>query len=96
MYIAMHPDNLEWFKRNCHTITPRSEGFNLAAPNLAGIPIKTFDHFPRRFVERTYVPPAPERFVEYGPEDEAWMKPLGLWGWFIEKDLGPWLSLVDC
>lgn len=55
---------------------------------LYGIGIQFNELIPERRIETKWQPPAAERFVEYDPADESWMRPLGL-GTLREVDSGP-------
>jgi hypothetical protein len=46
------------------------------------------DLIPERDMRDQWFPPAADKFVEYGPEDEHWMRPLGL-GTVEKIDMGP-------
>lgn len=55
---------------------------------LCGVPVRFSEHVPARSTRERWVPPEGSRFCEYGPEDESWMRPLGL-GTVVEDDTGP-------
>lgn len=55
---------------------------------LCGVPVRFSEHVPARSTRERWVPPAGDQFCEYGPEDEAWMRPLGL-GSVVIEDAGP-------
>ena len=68
-----------------------------SVPVSLGIPtIRFFDdnNLERRRIRRVWHPPHGSRFVEYGPEDEHWMRPLGL-GTIEEIDEGPLLYFMS-
>jgi hypothetical protein len=52
------------------------------------------DHLPIRKTRQDWHPPVDDRFCIYGPEDEGWMRPLGL-GRFETVDEGPLFYLID-
>lgn len=56
--------------------------------SLSAIPIYVSESIPERRVTERWIPPAGDKFVEYGPEDEHWMRPLGL-GMVEQIDAGP-------
>lgn len=55
--------------------------------SIGGIPLEYNSHMERRQVKETWHPPT-DRFVEYGQEDEAWMRFFGL-GRIECEDVGP-------
>lgn len=56
---------------------------------LAGsVSIQFSPYVPARSTNERWVPPGGDQFCQYGPEDEAWMRPLGL-GTVVEEDAGP-------
>lgn len=61
---------------------------------LGGIPFTFSPYIPERKTRKEWRPPAGDRFCEYGPEDEAWMRDLGL-GYFVEVDEGPVFYAID-
>ena len=56
--------------------------------SLFAMPVRFSEHIPERSTKARWVPPAGDQFCEYGPEDEAWMRPLGL-GTVVVEDAGP-------
>ncbi len=60
---------------------------------LLGIPIMLNDAIPERDIEEVWHPPKDGRFTTYGPEDEDWMRPLGM-GRFEYVDRGPLFFMV--
>jgi hypothetical protein len=80
--IWCHPENLERLKREL------GHGPYFGVPLFATMPLYTSSALPRRFTKEIWHPPAESRFAEYGPEDEVWMRPLGL-GRIEVKDNGP-------
>lgn len=52
------------------------------------------DMIEERDVSEIWHPPPAERFVEYGPQDEHWMRPLGL-GRIERIDRGPKFYVMD-
>lgn len=72
MVILTHPDNAAPLTR----IPARNNNWTVYGVPLEGIPI-LFDRSIPQFSEAWY-PPKDDRFCGYGPEDEEWMRPLGL------------------
>lgn len=81
--------------KNVHLIKEALDAKSLAAPHrrvesfsIADIPMHYSDTVPERDLREQWFPPAGDRFCEYGPEDEHWMRPLGL-GTVKTIDFGP-------
>lgn len=85
--ILIHPANSGVFDR-----IPRAKSDPLT--ELAGMRIVYSRAAPLRATEDQWHPPQSDRFCEYGPEDEAWMRPLGL-GRIETVDTGPWMAVVE-
>lgn len=77
MRILMHPDNREYFERLFEKRGPWVWDF-IPPPSIDGIPVVFDRAIPPRNLREVWHPPEAERFVSYGPEDECWMRPLGL------------------
>lgn len=82
----MHPT----VKKVLDEVTGRVERnlTDLAFGDLASLPLRVSPYVPARKTRKEWQPPEGGRFTGYGPEDEAWMRPLGL-GTVVEVDLGP-------
>lgn len=63
-------------------------------PSFLSIPIRFDSSLPERDIEERWRPPADSRFCGYGPEDEHWMRPLGL-GRFEYIDNGPLIYKIN-
>lgn len=61
---------------------------------LFGVPVTVSDIVPARDIQQKWLPPDDGRFTQYGPEDEAWMRPLGH-GRLVDEDHGPVLFTLD-
>ena len=61
--------------------------------SLSGVPVRFTEGVPERITHTEWDAPPPSAFVEYGPEDEAWMRPLGL-GTVRTVDDGPGFYLT--
>lgn len=93
MRILCHPDNRVFFENLKHDWS--LDFLSLAPPpNLDGIPVTFDESIPKYNFEEVWRPPKGDRFVSYGPEDEAWMRPLGL-GQIDLIDHGPCYFIVD-
>lgn len=87
--IVTHPDNkplLDEVVRLAGVI-----GFDLSAEYRQP---RYLEFMNARRYREAWQPPAENRFVAYGPEDEAWMRPLGI-GRLIQVDDGPLIYRVD-
>ncbi len=62
--------------------------------SLYGIPIEAMPHLPDRDMRDVWSPPAGDRFFSYGPEDESWMRPLGI-GTIRQVDFGPLILKIN-
>ena len=58
------------------------------ADRLYSFPVYFSDAVPERNLHEQWCPPECDRFCDYGPEDETWMRPLGL-GTIKTIDMGP-------
>ena len=58
------------------------------------IPVVMSEHIPERDLREQWCPPEDDRFCGYGPEDEYWMRPLGL-GTIKTIDVGPLLLAIE-
>jgi hypothetical protein len=87
--IYCHPENVDLLKRRF----PASERGGIF-PLFASMPVYSDHNMPKRFTQEIWHPPGASRFTEYGPEDEAWMRPLGL-GHVETKDNGPAFYQID-
>lgn len=81
---AMHPNNYRKFK---DAMTCANDFVSFPSPTIQSIHdmINRFNitidkSIPEREVTTIWHPPKDGRFTSYGPEDEHWMRPLGL-GW---------------
>ncbi len=63
-------------------------------PGFLDIPLHFDSNLPERDIEERWHPPEDSRFCGYGPEDEAWMRPLRL-GRFEYVDKGPLIYKVN-
>lgn len=86
--LITHPDNLSILRALKHP-----ESGLPASAWIDGLMVCTNTLMERRRIREVWHPPASERFVEYGPEDEAWARPLGL-GRVERVDDGPLFYLV--
>ena len=85
--VLTHPSNSKVLR----DALPVDEGSNIDP--LATIPIEYRSWVPPRRTRKVWHPPKGGRFVEYGPEDEHWMRPLGL-GTVEEVDEGEAFYMV--
>lgn len=85
--IVTHPNNLNLFEKVAFSGQPRGSFV------ADGIKIITNEHVAERRISERWVPPT-EAFTEYGPEDEEWMRPLGL-GTVEYIDEGPLFYEMD-
>jgi hypothetical protein len=83
---VMHPNNAKLF--------PAAKSPAAFASPLYGIPVHFDKAIPERKLRTKWHPPKGSRFVEYGPEDEPWMRPLGL-GSVETVDDGPLIVEVN-
>ena len=89
----MHPANKEYFQRFFTEPSPWLWDF-IPPPNINGVPVIFDEAVPLNSFKEVWYPPEPERFVGYGPEDECWMRPLGL-GRIELIDEGPCYFLMN-
>lgn len=87
--IITHPANKRYLSKLFESVRGDKQ-----IDKLSGTPIEFLETMPERNIERVWLPPADSRFVGYGPEDEEWMKPLGL-GRMVEVDGGPLFCLIQ-
>lgn len=80
--IIIHPNNMGYL--SSLKIGDDEGNFH----RISGIEILEDSMIPERNIEEMWEPPQPSRFVTYGPEDESWMRPLGL-GTVKQIDVGP-------
>lgn len=78
--VIIHPRNFGWLLENLDTLTKQDSEFDrvMRAP-LYHIPVIQSSDVPQ-FLSgpENYLPPKPDRFVEYGPEDHDWAPDLGI------------------
>lgn len=74
--------------KNKHLLDGISEFREIGTRGLYDLSVVYSNAVPERDIEERWVPPEPERFVSYGPEDECWARPLGL-GSIEYIDRGP-------
>jgi hypothetical protein len=67
MTIVTHPDNIPLLRK-------RFEQARFIS--MAGVEMSLYGS--KHIAPTSWTPPKGDRFVEYGPEDEHWMRPLGL------------------
>lgn len=84
--IYCHPENMQLLVDvfNRYTVSPVRPAPRLLT-TMFGIPIHESEHVPRTAKEEVWKPPRDERFCSYSPEDEKWMRPLGL-GEVVERE----------
>lgn len=88
--LMLHPANRKYLEEvSFPDATPL-----VARDFLMGMPYTLSEAVPERQTHEEWTPPEGSRFTEYGPEDEAWMKPLGL-GTTRVVDDGPAFFLVN-
>lgn len=90
--ILTHPNNRK-------LIVQAASGMAIDLPEcsftLDGIPVVFSEWMRERKTRDVWHPPSGDRFCGYGPEDETWMRPLGL-GRLETIDDGPlFLKMVD-
>ena len=88
MILITHPDNeglvnLAGYSVINHPVNP-----------LDGVQIQYNEHMEPRNIEHHRKPPAGGRFIEFGSEDEVWMRPLKL-GIVYPVDCGPLFYVID-
>lgn len=101
MMILTHPNN-EYILRECFpdrdasSTIPGSltQPLDLLTPLLTGHQVKFNSAIPERDIKYDWDPPDGDRFCEYGPEDESWMRPAGL-GTTRAVDNGPLFYMLD-
>ena len=89
--ILTHPNNRKLLEEGLRAGRPDPLDDGLKAwglDPLLGLPVRFTDTIPERNTRQDWHPPEGSRFCDYGPEDEAWMRPLGL-GRIETVDLGP-------
>lgn len=92
--IVTHPNNRELIEKQ---IT-QAAGFGDVGRMIA--PVRYDPHIPERDVAEIWHAPAGDRFVEYGPADEHWMRPAlartgdARFGWIEHIDRGPKIYIV--
>jgi hypothetical protein len=84
MTFVMHPANRDAFDEIVASVSQPAFGCKVFMED--GAPIRS--------IRKKWHPPAGDRFTEYGPEDEEWMRPLGL-GRIEEIDEGPVIFALD-
>lgn len=85
--ILIHPANADELNRvPCSSSDPITE--------LAGLRIVYSRAVPLRATKDVWHPPESDRLCVYGPEDECWMRPLGL-GYVETVDDGPWIAVME-
>lgn len=101
MILLTHPVNqtyIEDIVSHMQRMVPEivSSGSSSGPLSIYGTPfsIKYDDSMPTRNLEQVWVPPPPGKFCVYGPEDESWMKPLGVGRWQT-VDHGPLFYMMD-
>ena len=82
--VITHPNNRRYVEE-----TFRQQ----AIDSIFGVEIRLSESTPERKTEVVWEPPAGDRFCEYGPEDEEWMRPLGIGTRTV--DHGPLFYLLD-
>lgn len=92
MTTYMHPDHLQALKGVCLP-NSLSLGSSLETPigdvvgQIFSEPIVSSYTIPKTaFFEEWEVPESKSKFYSYGPEDEAWMRPLGIGVRKVEKE----------
>lgn len=80
--IVTHPNNMGYL--SSLQIGDGEENFH----RICGIEIHEDSFMPERSIQEVWEPPQTSRFVTYGPEDESWMRPIGL-GTVKQVDIGP-------
>ena len=83
MSVVTHPNNRGFLQR----LLPETGQFETLG-SVTGIDVIFDEAVEERDIEERWYPPPAEKFVEYGPEDEHWMRPLGL-GRIERIDRGP-------
>ena len=68
------------------------QSMDAAFLRFEGIPVEFHDYIPERHLVEVWEPPK-GRFIEYGPEDEWWARPLGV-GDIRVEDQGPLFFLM--
>lgn len=86
--LLIHPNNRHLFEQAVEVGKPGS-----VVDSLGGVPVRFTEAVPERITHKEWDAPPPSKFVEYGPEDEAWMRPLGL-GTVRTVDEGPGFYLT--
>lgn len=86
--ITTHPNNRRYFDEVAVDGAGAGAGGDDGSPilplsmsRLTGMRIIFNEHLPERTTKRVWHPPSPsaDRFCEYGPEDESWMRTLCEW-----------------
>lgn len=89
--LMTHPNN-EYILRQVAE-TRDWAGFRFDVLTISDMEVQFSEVMPERQIEYKWHPPKASRFVDYGPEDEWWMRPAGL-GWIERIDKGPLFVLV--
>lgn len=89
--LLIHPNNRKHLEQMFATVERGGTPF---LPMLTGIDVTFSETAPERITHEEWDAPEGGRFAGYGPEDEKWMKPLGL-GTTRVVDGGPAFYLVS-
>ena len=89
--LLIHPNNRQYLEQ---MFAPAAQGGSPFTAMIYGTEVTFSETAPERFTHEEWQPPTGDRFTAYGPEDEKWMKPLGL-GTTRTVDDGPAFYLIN-
>jgi len=90
MIIMTHPDN----KKFLNQINDQFRGMASGVLGEFDLPVRFSELMEPRDITYRWEPPTGDKFTEYGPEDESWMRPLKL-GTLHPVDNGPLFINID-